>query len=116
MGVSAGSGRKRSGVSVLPRAVALHPKRADLCRQRVDRLHEALNHRGLRSKAAQALRALIDQVGPIRENGRLEIELGDLAAILALGAAGKQPATEDHDGLPATVVAGGGFEPPTFRL
>jgi hypothetical protein len=58
----------------------LHPKLADLYRQRVERLHEELNRVELRSEAAQALRGLIDEVRLIPEDGRLEIELlGDLA-------------------------------------
>ena len=47
---------------------------------------------------------------------RLEIELaGDLAGILALAAGKKKPVPEG-DGLQATLVAGRGFEPLTFRL
>ena len=95
----------------------LHPKLADLYRQRVDRLHEELNRPELRSEAAQALRGLIDEVRLIPENGRLEIELlGDLAGILALSTGGKKPVTEGRDGLQVTLVAGVGFEPTTFRL
>jgi site-specific DNA recombinase len=100
-----------------PPSPRLHPKLADLYRQRVERLHEELNRAELRSEAAQALRALIEEVRLIPENGRLEIELlGDLAEILALGADGKKPATVSRDGLQATLVAGIGFEPMTFRL
>ena len=95
----------------------LHPKLADLYRQRVDRLHEELNRTDLRSEAAQALRELIDEVRLIPEDGKLEIELvGDLAAILALSADSKKPVTDDRDGLQVTLVAGIGFEPMTFRL
>jgi site-specific DNA recombinase len=95
----------------------LHPKLADLYRQRVDHLHEELNRPDLRSEAAQALRGLIDEVRLIPENGRLEIELlGDLAGILALSTGGKKPVTEGRDGLQVTLVAGVGFEPTTFRL
>ncbi len=95
----------------------LHPKLADLYQQRVDRLNEELNRTELRSEAAQALRALIDEVRLIPVAGRLEIELlGDLAGILALSADSKKPVTEDRDGLQVTLVAGIGFEPMTFRL
>ena len=53
----------------------------------------------------------------IPEHGRLEIELvGDLAGLLNLAADGKKPATLGRDGLQATLVAGAGFEPATFRL
>jgi site-specific DNA recombinase len=95
----------------------LHPKLADLYRQRVERLHEELNRVELRSEAAHALRGLIDQVRLAPEKGRLEIELvGDLAGILALSADSKKLVTEDRDELQVTLVAGIGFEPMTFRL
>src|SRR5262249_20679503 len=95
----------------------LHPKLADLYRQRVDRLHEELNRPELREEAAEALRGLIDEVRLIPEDGRLEIELiGDLAGILALSTGSKKPVAKEGDGLQATLVAGVGFEPTTFRL
>lgn len=88
----------------LPR---LHPKLAELYEQRVDRLHEELNQPELRAAAAQALRALIEQVRLIPEDGRLAIELvGDLAALLNLASGSKKPVTMYRDGLQATLVAG----------
>ena len=46
-------------------------------------MHEELNRPELRAEAAGALRALIDQVRLIPEDGQLEIELcGDPAGIL----------------------------------
>jgi site-specific DNA recombinase len=53
----------------------LHPKLAQLYRERVERLHEELNRPELRSEAAQVLRGLIDEVRLIPESGSLEIEL-----------------------------------------
>ena len=51
------------------------------------------------------------------EDDYLEIEpAGDLAGILALTSGSKKPVTMGRDGLQSTLVAGGGFEPPTFRL
>jgi site-specific DNA recombinase len=98
----------------LPR---LHPKLAELYRQRVGRLHEELNRPELRAEAAQALRALIEEVRLIPEDGALAIDLvGDLAALLNLASDSKKPATLGRDGLQATLVAGIGFEPMTFRL
>lgn len=88
----------------LPR---LHPKLAELYEQRVDRLHEELNQPELRAAAAQALRALIEQVRLIPEDGRLAIELvGDLAALLNPASGSKKPVTMYRDGLHATLVAG----------
>ena len=98
----------------LPR---FHPKLAELYQQRVERLHEELNRPELRAEAAQALRALIEEVRLIPEEGRLAIELaGDLAGLLNLASDSKKPATLERDGLQATLVAGRGFEPLTFRL
>ena len=100
-----------------PPSPRLHPKLADLYRQRVEHLHDELNRPELRAEAAEALRALIDEVRLIPERGELAIELrGDLAEILALSADRKKPITAGRDGLQATLVAGVGFEPTTFRL
>jgi site-specific DNA recombinase len=100
-----------------PPSPRLHPRLAELYRERVERLHEELNRPELRAEAAAALRGLIDEVRLVPENGRLEIELlGDLAGILALGADSKKPVTANRDGLQVTLVAGTGFEPVTFRL
>ncbi len=50
----------------------------------------------------------------VPEDGELKIELfGELAALVGL--ANKDPRSDDR-GLQVTLVAGGGFEPPTFRL
>jgi hypothetical protein len=98
----------------LPR---LHPKLAELYRERVERLHQELNRPEVRAEAAQALRALIEEVRLIPEDGALAIELaGDLAALLNLAADSKKPVTSERDGLQVTLVAGRGFEPLTFRL
>ena len=100
-----------------PPSPRLHPKLADLYRQRVEHLHDELNRPELRAEAAEALRALIDEVRLIPERGELAIELhGDLAGILALSADRKKPIAARCDGLQATLVAGVGFEPTTFRL
>ena len=114
-------GRKQKLVAEVkhaqPPSPRLHPMLADLYRQRVEHLHEELNRPELRAEAAEALRALIDEVRLIPERGELAIELrGDLAEILALSADRKKPITADRDGLQATLVAGVGFEPTTFRL
>jgi site-specific DNA recombinase len=45
-------------------APRLHPKLAELYRERVERLHEELNRPELRSEAGQVLRGLIDEVSP----------------------------------------------------
>jgi DNA invertase Pin-like site-specific DNA recombinase len=61
-------------------APRLHPKLADIYRDKVENLNKALNEETTRAGAAEALRALIDEIRLVPENGRLEIELaGDLA-------------------------------------
>ena len=96
--------RGQADPAPLPR---LHPKLADLYRERVERLHLELNRPELRAEAAEALRALIDEVRLIPENGRLEIELvGDLAELLSLATDSKKPVMPKHDGLQVTLVAG----------
>ncbi len=83
-------------------------------RQKVDNLHAALAHENTRQEAAEVLRELIEEIRLIPEDGELKIELyGQLAALLNL--ANKNPRS-DEQGLQVTMVAGGGFEPPTFRL
>jgi len=85
----------------------LHPKLADIYRQKVASLEEELNRPGLRTEAAEAIRALIDEIRLTPEEGRLEIDLaGDLAGILAL-TSGKTKPISSGDGLvPITLVAG----------
>src|SRR5712692_586038 len=88
-------------------APRLHPKLADIYRDKVENLNKALNEETTRAEAADALRALIDEIRLVPENGRLEIELaGDLAGILALTNGGKKPVTTGRDGLQVTLVAG----------
>ena len=98
-------------------APRLHPRLADVYRDKVERLRESLNAESTRAEAAEALRSLIEEIRLVPEHDHLEIELaGDLAGILALAAGSKKPVTGDRDGLQVTLVAGEGFEPSTFRL
>ena len=92
----------------------LHPNLAEVYRRKVADLHEALNTDVNRAAAAEALRALIDEIRLTPKDGELRIELfGDLAALLAL--THEQP-RRNATGLQVTLVAGRGFEPLTFRL
>ena len=67
-------------------------------------------------QASESLRALIESIKLIPDGDYLRIELtGNLAAILR--AADAPPSLTDDDQLLQTMmVAGGGFEPPTFGL
>ena len=76
----------------------LHPNMADVWRQRVAALHEALQDEGSKAEAFEVLRSLIDRVTLVPEDGQLAIELrGDLAAMLAFSANKKRPAIERTD-------------------
>jgi site-specific DNA recombinase len=96
----------------------LHPNLADLYRNKVANLIEALNASDTVLEAAEAIRTLIEAVRLVPKDGELKIELyGELAALLSLGqdAKNKNP-RGDASGVQVTLVAGVGFEPTTFRL
>ena len=77
-------------------------------------LAEALNAEQTRLEAAECLRELVDHIRLVPEGDELRIELyGEFAAILSF--ANEQPRSKGA-GLQATLVAGAGFEPATFRL
>jgi site-specific DNA recombinase len=95
----------------------LHPGMADLYRQKVTALAQALKNPETRTEASDALRGLIDAIVLTPDQGELQIELkGNLAAMLgAAQNAKRSPETGDLS-LQVSLVAGGGFEPPTFGL
>lgn len=63
------------------------------------------------------LRGLIDSIVLKPEGGQLRIELkGNLAAMLAAAQKTKRSPETGDLCVPMKVVAGGGFEPPTFGL
>ena len=108
----------------------LHPNMADLYREKVTQLARGLEHEESRTAAAEALRGLIDAIVLTPQEGRLGIELqGNLAAMLRVAQAqtpgaqmaprgrwGDQRSPDDDDLVQIMLVAGGGFEPPTFGL
>ena len=116
---------RRTIVQLLPtkdesrRAEALRPRMGSAP---VANLQEELNRSELRAEAADAIRSLIEGVRLVSLYGKLGIDLaGNFAGILALAAGKKKPVSETRDGLHlflrgSGLVAGGGFEPPTFRL
>ena len=92
----------------------LHPEVAELYRQKVTTLAQALEHQETRTEATEALRGLIDAIVLTPDQGELLIDLkGNLAAMLG-AASPKQEASEIRRQV--KMVAGGGFEPPTFGL
>ena len=96
----------------------LHPRLADVYRNKVANLVEALNAPDTVADAAEAIRDLIEAVRLVPEEGELKIEIyGELAALITLGQnhKNKHPGG-DTSGVQVTLVAGVGFEPTTFRL
>ncbi len=116
--------RKVELVSELASAAApaprLHPGLAEVYRARVASLAEALEAEDAAETRAQ-LRALVEAVRLVPEDGRLRIEVrGALGAILRLASPGGRAAGPD-DVAEVFVEqikrdAGTGFEPVTFRL
>ena len=108
----------------------LHPNMADLYREKVTQLARGLEQEESRTAAAEALRGLIDAIVLTPQEGELKIELqGNLVAMLKaaqaqhngaslapLGRWGDERSPDDDDLVQIMLVAGGGFEPPTFGL
>ena len=89
----------------------LHPEMADLYRQKVTTLAQALEQPETRTEATEALRGLIDAIILTPTDGELKIELkGNLAAMLgAAQNAKRSPETGDLS-LQVEMVTGAGFE------
>ena len=109
-------------------APLLHPNMAEVYRRKVSDLAAALGKPDTRLEAAEMIRALVDRIVLVPEDGTLSLHLrGDLAGTLAVavaqkaGGLSKKPGAFSGTGsfahdLQVSLVAGGGFEPPTFRL
>jgi len=90
----------------LPR---LHPNLAQIYHDKVARLTAALNEESNRAEAAEAIRALIEEVRLVPDDGNLRIELfGELAALINL--TNEFPRSKET-GVQVTLVAGAGFGP-----
>ncbi len=88
--------------------VRLHPNLAEIYRQKIENLHNALNQDDSRTEAAGILRTLIDEIRLIPRGGQLDIYMvGNLAEILDL-CAKKNPGSRET-GVQITLVAGAGF-------
>jgi DNA invertase Pin-like site-specific DNA recombinase len=87
-----------------PSMPRLHPNLAELYRQKVTNLAEALNDEHTRLEAAECIRELIEEIRLVPENGKLRVELyGELAALLNL--ANGHPRSKGT-GVQITLVAG----------
>ena len=105
------------------REPALHPNLAEVYREKVAALHEALADPATKDEAFGIIRTLIDEVRLVPENGELRVEIrGALAGILALSAQNNKTARVGTDGSVSVLasqiklVAGARFELTTFRL
>ena len=86
---------------------------ADLYRQKVTALAEALEHPETRTEASEALRGLIDAIVLTPNQGELQIELkGNLAAML--GAAKNAKRSPETGDLSLQVVMVAGASQPTL--
>jgi len=94
-------GQLESAPPPMPR---LHPNLAQLYRQKVMNLAEALNDEPSRLEAAECIRELIEEIRLVPKRGKLEIELyGELAALINL--ANGHPRSKGT-GVQITLVAG----------
>ena len=101
--------RKESLLAQLATAAALY-------REKVATLASALQNVDSRSEAAEALRGLVDAIVLVPAGNELRIELkGNLAAMVSAAQNAKRSSEGDLS-LQIALVAGGGFEPPTFGL
>ena len=85
--------------------------------QKITALAQALEQPETRTEASEALRGLIDAIVLTPNQGELQIELkGNLAAMLGAAQHAKRSPETGDLALQVVMVAGGGFEPPTFGL
>jgi site-specific DNA recombinase len=92
------------------------PRLADVYREKVARLHEALSQEQDRAEALEILRSLIDKIVVRPVGDRFELELvGEIANMVALVPGAESAKSEPYRNS-VKVVAGEGFEPPTLGL
>jgi chromosome segregation ATPase len=85
----------------------LHPEMAELYRQKVTTLAQALEHPETRTEATEALRGLIDAIVMRPADGALRIELkGNLAAMLGATVQSERTAETEALSLQVSMVAG----------
>jgi site-specific DNA recombinase len=95
----------------------LHPRMADVYREKVGGLCLALESEESRTSAREAIRALIEAILLERDGERLKITLkGDLAGMLSAARDTKRSPDTGDLLVQIKLVAGAGFEPATFGL
>jgi hypothetical protein len=95
----------------------LHPRMADVYREKVTTLCQALEHEDSRLGATNAIRELIEAILLEPDGEQLKITLkGALAGMLSASRDSKRSPDTGDLLVQIQMVAGGGFEPPTFGL
>ena len=95
----------------------LHPRMADVYREKVGSLCLALESEESRTGAREAIRALIEAIVLEPDGDRLKITLkGDLAGMLSAARDSKRSPDTGDLMVQIKLVAGAGFEPATFGL
>ena len=95
----------------------LHPRMADVYREKVASLCLALENEESRTSAVDAIRALIEAIVLEPDGDQLKITLkGDLAGMLGAARDSKRSPETGDLLVQIKLVAGAGFEPATFGL
>ncbi len=95
----------------------LHPRMADVYREKVGSLCSALENEESRTGAVEAIRALIETILLEPDGDKLKITLkGDLAGMLSAAKDSKRSPDSGDLLVQIKLVAGAGFEPATFGL
>ena len=95
----------------------LHPRMADVYREKVGSLCLALENEESRTGAAEAIRALVEAIVLEPDGDQLKITLkGDLAGMLSAARDSKRSPDTGDLLVQIKLVAGAGFEPATFGL
>ncbi len=95
----------------------LHPRMADVYREKVGNLCVALEGEESRTGAADAIRALVEAIVLEPDGDQLKITLkGDLAGMLSAARDSKRSPDTGDLLVQIKLVAGAGFEPATFGL
>lgn len=95
----------------------LHPRMADVYREKVGSLCSALQNEESRTSAVEAIRALIETILLEPNGNELKITLkGDLAGMLSAATDSKRSPDTGDLLVQIKLVAGAGFEPATFGL
>ena len=88
--------------------VRLHPNMAEVYRRQVEELAAFLQAEEDRQEAFEAIRGLVDQIILSPEEGKLRVDLhGDIATILRLAQAGKNPVRDLADRAEQLVMVAG---------